>query len=323
MANLPLVMACDSPSFGPLIDGTVQMDGIELSFVHTPGRAGDRHRRMAEEQAFDVCEYSSGNYLCGVPFGLPFTAVPIFPLRLFRQRDVWVSRASGIESPRELAGKRIGMQMWSNSALLWQRALLQHEYGVDLRSPIWVSKGKDDPRFQIPDWVRLERCPADRSLEDLLAKGEIDAMLIPHDPWWEPDHLPHVRRLIEDFVPVEQDYYRRTRLFPPMHTVVIKNAVLAEHSWVAESVFEGLRASLDTYAERLRAANAVGEVWPGVSWAEQEQVLGPQPWPSGLDANRHTVDTWLGYAYEQGVIARALAPEELFQFQDRVLAGVA
>jgi 4,5-dihydroxyphthalate decarboxylase len=320
MADLPIVLACDSPAFEPLWDGTVRLDGLDVTIVRGQ-QPGHRHRQMRERLAYDVCEYSSGNYLCACPLGLPFTAVPIFPLRLFRQRDIWVSRASGIEAPEQLQGRRIGIQMWSNSALVWQRALLQHDYGLDLASPRWVSNGADDPRFQLPTWVRLERCPPGRSLEQLLAAGEIDAMLLPHDPEFEPGDAAHVRRLFEDYVPVEQDYFARTGLFPPMHTVVVKNTLLAEHPWVAERVSEGLRRVLDAYVERHRQAGAESVVWPGLTWAEQQARLGPQPWPSGLAANRATLEAAIGYAHEQGVIAERFAPEALFTYDGRVLAG--
>ncbi|HLH25263.1 MAG TPA: hypothetical protein VK066_22325 [Chloroflexota bacterium] len=319
MAGLPLVMACETPLFEPLWDGTVQVADVELSFVRHPTRAGDRHRRMRDDLAFDVCEYSSGNYLNGFPFGLPFTALPIFPLRSFRQRDIWVARAGGVAAPEQLNGKRIGIQMWSNSALVWQRALLQHDYGLDLRSVEWVSNGQDDPRYEVPAWVRLRPCPPGQTLEGLLAAGEIDAMLIPHEPAWAPGDLARVRRLIPDYVPVEQDYFRRTGLFPPMHTVVVKNSVLAAHPWLAASLYDGLRRALDVYVARQRAVQAPSVVWPGLSWAEQEAVLGPQPWPAGLAANRPTLDAWLDYAHEQGVIAERLAPETLFQLDGRAL----
>ncbi|HZS00203.1 MAG TPA: hypothetical protein VFE37_15925 [Chloroflexota bacterium] len=321
MAGLPLVMACDAPLFEPLWDGTVRLADVELSFVRNPARAGERHRRMRDDLAYDVCEYSSGNYLNGFPFGLPFTALPIFPHRSFRQRDIWVARDGGITSPEQLNGKRIGIQMWSNSALVWQRALLQHDYGVDLRSVEWVSNGRDDPRYEVPTWVRLQPCRPGRSLESLLAAGEIDALLIPHEPEWGPGEAARVQRLIPDFVPVEQDYFRRTGLFPPMHTVVLKNSLLAEHPWVAASVYDGLRRAADLYVARQRERQAPSVVWPGLSWAEQEAVLGPQPWPAGLAANRATLDAWIGYAFEQGVIAAPLPPEALFQLDGRPLVA--
>lgn len=321
MARLPLVLAWDTPCFELLADGTVQLDGIDLRLVRLPPH--ERHERMRQRLEFDICEYSSGNYLNGCPLGLPFTAVPIFPMRVFRQRDIWVGRAAGIDAPAQLAGKRIGIQMWSNSALVWQRALLQHEYGVDLASIEWVSNAADDPRYQPPAWVRLTRCPPGRTLEQLVAAGETDALLLPHAPRFTPDQAARVRRLIEDYVPVEEAYYRRTGLFPIMHTVVIKNSVLAEHPWVAESVYEGLRRLLDAWVARQRAANAPSAVWPGLSWAEQEARLGPQPWASGLAANRATLEAAIAYAHEQGVIAARFPPERLFQFEGRLLAGAA
>lgn len=232
-----------------------------------------------------------------------------------------MANGAGITAPEQLAGKRIGIQMWSNSALVWQRALLEHDYGVDLRGATWVTNGRDDPRYEVPAWVKLEQCPPGRSLEGLLAAGEIDAMLIPHDPEWGPGEAARTRRLIADYAPVERDYFGRTGLFPPMHTVVVKNSLLAEQPWVAEAVYDGLRRALDVYVERQRAANAESVVWPGLRWVEQEAVLGPQPWPTGLEANRPTLEAWIGYAYEQGVIAAPLKPETLFEHDGRPLVA--
>jgi 4,5-dihydroxyphthalate decarboxylase len=192
---------------------------------------------------------------------------------------------------------------------------------VDLRSVEWVSNGRDDPRYRVPEWVRLRTCPADQTLERLLAAGEIDAMLIPHEPQWGPGDEARVRRLIPEYTPVEQDYFRRTGLFPPMHTVVLRNSLLTEHPWVAESVYDGLRRALDVYVARQRAAGAASIVWPELGWAEQEAVLGSQPWPAGVAANRATLDAWIGYAHEQGVIAASLAPEALFALEGRPLVA--
>ncbi len=319
MPDLPLVLACDTPSFDLLADGSVKLEGIDLRIVKLLPH--ERHERMRKNLEFDVCEYSSGNYLNACAMGLPFTALPVFPLRLFRQRDIWVSRASGIERPEQLAGKRVGVQMWSNSALVWQRALLQHDYGVDLASIKWVSAGADDPRFQRPAWVRMTPCPPGRTLEQLVAAGETEAMLLPHDPHFTADEWTRVRRLIEDYAPVEQDYYRRTGLFPIMHTVVLKNSLLAEHPWVAESVYQGLQRMLDVYVERKRASGAESVLWPGLSWAEQEARLGTQPWASGLEPNRKTLEAAIGYAHEQGVIAERLMPRALFERDGHPLPG--
>jgi 4,5-dihydroxyphthalate decarboxylase len=313
-------MCCASPTFEPLRDGTVTLDGIDLTIVHE--EAEERHRLMFEEVAFDVCEYSSINYLRSFPLGLPFTAVPVFPLRRFRHRDIWVTRDGGVEAPAQLNGRRVGIQMWSNSALLWQRAALQRDHGVDLASIEWVTVELDDPRYQAPAWARISRCPADRSLDELLLAGEIAAMMIPHQPRMTAEQKARVRPLFADFVAVEQDYWQRTGLFPIMHNVVVKNSLLAEHPWVAESVYGGLRRMMDTYVERQRAANAESAVWPGLTWAEQEARMGPQPWPCGVEPNRAALTAAVDYAVEQGIIAQSLAPESLFQHAGRPLAGV-
>ena len=320
MARLPLTISCASPTFGPLMDGTIQLDDIDLTIVEL--QAEERHRRMFENVEFDVCEYSSVNYLRSFAFGLPFTAVPVFPLRRFRHRDVWVLRDAGIDNPAQLNGQRLAIQMWANSALLWQRAALQHDHGVDLASIEWVTAELDDPRYQPPPWARITQCPHGRTLDDLLLAGEVAAMLIPHQPRVTPEQRPRLRRLFEDYEAVEQDYYQRTGLFPIMHNVVIRNSVLAEHPWVADNVYTGLQRMLDTYVERNRAANAESPHWPGLTWADQEARLGPQPYPSGLEPNRATLDAAIAYALEQGVIRQAVEPDKLFQYEGRPLAGV-
>jgi 4,5-dihydroxyphthalate decarboxylase len=319
MAELPLVLSCGTPTFEPLWDGTVQLAGIAPSIVQLA--AEERHRRMFEDLEFDVCEFSSVNYLRSFPFGLPFTAIPVFPLRRFRHRDIWILNDAGIETPAQLNGRRVGIQMWSNSALLWQRAALQRDHGLDLASVEWVAVEPDDERYRAPAWARLTRCPADRTLEDLLLDGEIAAMMIPHQPRFTAAQAPRVRRLFPDYVAIEQDYYQRTGLLPIMHNVVIKDSVLAEHPWVAASVYQGLQRMLDVYVERLRAANAESVHWPGLTWAEQEARLGRQPWPSGLAANRETLQTAIDYSLEQGIITEPIAPDALFQYEGRVLAG--
>jgi 4,5-dihydroxyphthalate decarboxylase len=156
----------------------------------------------------------------------------------------------------------------------------------------------------------------------MLTRAEVEAILLPTPARWAPGDEAHVRRLFPDYVPVEQDYYRRLGILPTMHTVVVKNRVLAEHPWVAESVYQGLTRMLDVYVERRRAAHAPSAIWPALTWAEQEAVLGPQPWATGLAANRATLQAAVTYAVEQELIARPLEPEALFQFEGRALAGV-
>ena len=320
MARLSLVMACDAPTFGPLYDGAIQIGDVDLHVERL--QAEERHHRMLHGLEFDVCEYSSVNYLSDFPTGLPFTAIPVFPHRVFRHRDIWVSRVTGVEEPGHLNGRRVGIQSWANSAALWQRGACQHDYGLDLASVEWVANLPEGPGFQAPAWLRLSRRSGGRTLDQMLAAGELDAMMVPWPGRFTPQEAERVRRLFPDYVAVEQQYFQRTGVFPIMHVVVIKNSVLGEHPWVAERVFEGLRRAIDAYVEIQRAANASSPIWRGLDWAEQECRLGANPWPCGLDANRATLDTAITYALEQGVLTQPVSPEALFQFEGRALAGV-
>jgi 4,5-dihydroxyphthalate decarboxylase len=298
----------------------VQVPDVDLGIEQV--QPEQRHHKMLHDLAYDVCEYSSINYLSDWHAGLPFTAIPVFPYRTFRHRDIWVSEAAGVQEPSQLNDQRIGIQNWDNSAAVWQRGPLQQDHGLDLASVEWVcSILPETANYQPPAWLRMTQAPAGRSLEELLVAGEIAAMMVPWPAKFPAESAGQVRRLFPNFPAVEQEYYARHHAFPIMHTVVIKNALLAEHPWVAERVYTGVQQALDTYVAEQRAANAPSAVWRELSWAEQEQRLGRQPWPGGVSANRPTLETAVSYALEQGIIQRRVAPEELFQLQGRPLVA--
>jgi 4,5-dihydroxyphthalate decarboxylase len=320
MARISLTMACDAPALAPLVDGSVTIPDLDLHIEEV--QPEKRHHRMLHDLAFDVCEYSSINYLSDWHSGLPFTAIPVFPYRTFRHRDIWVSRASGVTTPDQLNGKRIGLQSWANSAALWQRGALQHDFSLDLGSVEWVANLPEGPGFQRPDWLRIARRPEDRTFEELLAAGDLDAMMVPWPERFTPEQAERVQRLFPNYVEVEQQYFERSGAFPIMHIVVVKNAVLSEHPQVAEQLYDGLHRAIDTYVERNRAANAPSVVWRGLTWAEQERRMGRQPWPSGLEPNRPTLEAVVAYAREQGLLTQPIEIADLFRFQGRALAGV-
>jgi 4,5-dihydroxyphthalate decarboxylase len=320
MARLSLTMACDAPTLAPLLDGSVVVPDVDLRIEEV--QPEQRHHRMLHDLAFDVCEYSSINYLSDWHSGLPFTAIPVFPYRTFRHRDVWVSRASGITAPSQLAGKRVGLQSWANSAALWQRGALQHDFALDLGSVEWVANLPEGPGFRRPEWLRLARRPEGHTLDDLVADGGLDAMMVPWPARFTAEQAERVQRLFPDYVAVEQEYFERSGAFPIMHVVVVKNTVLAEPPWVAERLFDSLRRAIDTYVERQRAANAPSPIWGGLTWEDQERRVGPQPWPSGLEPNRAALQTMAAYALEQGVLAQPVGVDDLFRFEGRPHAGL-
>ena len=264
---------------------------------------------MAESQAFDLCEFSLVDYLNGFERGLPFTAIPTFPHRIFRHRDIWVSAAAGITEPKELSGKRVGIQSWTNSASVWQRGLLAQDYGVDLSSIEWVAESAAHGA----SWARITTKPRERSLDQMLASGEIQGLMLPRPPELPPDQMARIARLFPNYSAVEQEYRARTGIFPIMHVMVIKNDIIANQPGIAKIVSHGIQAALDTFMERKRLASAHSIIWPELNWQEQEKFLGPYPWPAGVEANHNELDVLIGYAVSQGILSRRISPEELFQ----------
>jgi 4,5-dihydroxyphthalate decarboxylase len=317
MASLSLTMSADSPFLALLYDGTVQLKDVDLQIQQIAPQ--ERHDRMAHNLEFDICEYSSINYSSGFDGGLPFTAIPNFPSRTFRHRDIWVSEAAGIDEPGQLNGRRVGIQSWANSAALWQRGALQHDFGVDLSTIDWVANIPEEQKYELPDWLHLRRRPPDTSLEAMLLAGELDCIMVPWPSRFPPEAQGKVRRLFRDYVAAEQEYFARHGAFPIMHIVVIKNDVLAEHPWVAQSAYDGIKRAMDTYVLQQRAKHPPSPVWPQLSWAEQEDRLGLNPWESGVVENHAVLQTALLYAYEQGIVARPMAPQELFRREGQPL----
>jgi len=301
-----LIMACDAPELALFKAGPARFGDLEVEIQRVQPR--ERHKRMAESLAFDICEFSLVDYLNGVERGLPFTAIAIFPHRIFRHRDIWVSSVSGIKEPKDLSGKRVGIQSWTNSASVWQRGLLAQDYGVDLTSIEWVAESAAHGA----EWARIATKPRERSLDQMLASGDIDALMLPRPSELPLEEMARIRRLFPDYSTAEQEYRARTGIFPIMHVMVIKNELLHSNPGIAKIVSHGVQAALDTFMDRKRLASAHSIIWPELNWQELEKFLGPYPWPAGVEANRKELDVLIGYGVEQGILSRRIAPEELF-----------
>jgi 4,5-dihydroxyphthalate decarboxylase len=310
MTSQRLVMACDAPELGLFKPGTISFGDLEIEIRRVHPR--ERHKQMAQSLAFDICEFSLVDYLHGFERGLPFTAIATFPHRIFRHRDIWVSSTAGIKEPKNLAGKRVGIQSWTNSAGVWQRGLLAQDYGVDLRSIEWVSETPASGARSGPQWARICQAPGGQTLDQLLASGEIDAMMIPRPPELVAAQMARIGRLFPDYVAVEQNYRARTGVFPIMHVMVLKNELMARRPGIAKMVSHGVQAAIDTLMERKRLTESPSLVWPGQTWSEQEKFLGPYAWPAGVEANQKELDVLIAYGVEQGILSRRILPEELF-----------
>lgn len=306
--------------FLPLFTKQVEPDGIDLDFtvIDDPREIFDR---MAGGLEFDVCEMSGTEYISHVASGnSPFVALPVFASRMFRHGFIVINRKSGIENPKDLEGRRLGVQLYTMSAAMWIRGMLQHDHGVDLSGVTWVQGSIDSagthgtptvlPLLKQPDVVNNE---SDRSLSQLLEDGEIDGILSAQLPTGFGQN-PDLVRLFPDFRAVEADYYTRTKIFPIMHFVVIRKDVYDADPSIAATLYDAFCRSKDAALERMRYVGALRYMLPFLpdDLDEIDRVFGGDPWPYGIEPNRPTLEAEIQYLVEQDYIAEAMAVEDLF-----------
>ena len=226
---------------------------------------------------------------------------------MFRHSYVFVNRGSGIERPEDLAGRRVGSMMWQLTSSLWLRGILEDDYGVDQASIRWVAGGQDRPGvverapLSLPPDISIETIPADETLSDHLATGEVDALLAPHIPDCFVEGNPDVVRLFTDFREVESDYYRRTGFFPIMHLVVMQRSIYEANPWAAAALHEAFCESKRLAHNRLKFSGAGSAMLPWL-FAEVEQateLFGDEYWPYGVESNRAEIATMIRYARRQ------------------------
>ena len=251
MAKLHLTLACgDYDRTKTLQDGSLDPVGIALNYL--PMEAEEIFWRMGHHQEFDASEMSLSNYITMTSRGeSPFTAIPIFPSRYFRHSCVFINTARGLDKPEDLGGKRIGVAEYAMTAAVWIRGFLSDDHGVAAKDVAWFTGGQEVPgrkeriELRLPPEIKVQPIPDDRTLNDMLDKGGLDALVTARIPSCFAAGAPHIRRLFPDFKSVEIDYYRRTQLFPIMHTVVIRNDVYEADPWVARSLYNAFCQSKD------------------------------------------------------------------------------
>ncbi len=314
MANLRLSLAC-----GPydrtqaLIDETTRPEGIDLNYV--PLQPAEIFWRQLQYNEFDACEMSLSNYvmLLSRP-DPPYIAIPVFPSRVFRHGYFFINTDKGIERPQDLAGKRGGVPEYSMTAAVYMRGLLQHEYGVAPHEIDWLQGREDRIEIHLPDNVQVTQAPKGTELGDLLERGEIDFLMTANNPLSFRRGSPKVRRLFPDYVDLEKDYFKRTGIYPIMHTVVIRREIYARDPWVALSLYKAFCAAKDRCYAMLKEAGSpkVSVAWMQPIIEEEQAIFGPDWYPYGLDSNRPTIEALLQYAFEHGLTERRLEAGELF-----------
>jgi 4,5-dihydroxyphthalate decarboxylase len=318
--NLPLSLACwNYDRTRALFDGRVRADGIDLTCLDLP--VEETFFRMLRHHEFDVSEMSLSSYVVSLASRDPqFVAIPVFPSRFFRHSCIYVHAAAGITRPEDLAGRVVGTPEYQMTAPVWIRGVLADEYGVPVDSVTHVTGGLEEPgrpeklALDHPSSIRIRRIGPTQTLSAMLATGEIDALYTARAPSSYRAGDGRVRRLFEDFVHVEREYYRRTRTFPIMHTIVIRRAVYERHRWIAQSLVKAFDAAKALAYEDLAhtAALKVMLPWLPAHLEDARREMGEDFWPYGLAANAGVLATFLRYSHEQGLSPRRLAPDELF-----------
>ncbi len=320
MSNIKLTLACgDYDRTRALWDGRVTPEGVDLTYIRlTPA---DIFFRMLQYNEFDISEMSLSNYLTELSGGSPrFIAIPVFPSRFFRHSCVFVNRKAGIKTPQDLKGKKVGTLEYSLTAGLFIRGFLQHDYGVAPSDMEWYVGGLEEPgredriEIKVPEDVHLQRIPREKTLNKMLVDGEIDALVSSRVPssFWAKH--PDVVRLWPDYREVEADYYARTKIFPIMHTVVIKKEIYEAYPWVAQSIYKAFSRAKQLCQEVINFTAALTYMlpWTVAEYESTVTLMGDDFWPYGVEANQATLEAATQYSYEQGLSGRKFSIEELF-----------
>ncbi len=308
----------DSDQVRDLITGRVQVDGVALTCLLY--EVEEIFYRFTKFREWEISEMSLGKFVALKSRGdASIVGLPVFPSRSFRHSGIFVRADGPVDDPRALAGGRIGIPEWTVTATVYQRGLLHHEYGVSPSEVSWVQAGINSPgRIEtlptsLPDGVSIQPRD-DTTLNELLLAGEIDAMLVPHPPAAFEDRSGRIVQLFSDPRRVEAEYYGRSGVFPIMHLVVLREDVMKAYPWVAMNLVKAFGRAKDRSLARLRDATAphFPLPWGAERAREDEAVFGRDLWPYGIEANRRTLETFLAYAGEQGMLDGPLDVDGLF-----------
>jgi 4,5-dihydroxyphthalate decarboxylase len=320
MSKLRLSLACSSyDRTRALIDGRVQVEGVELTFLDMP--IEEIFFRMLRYQEFDVAEISLSSYTLSLfrepP---PFVAIPVFPSRFFRHSCIFVNAQSGIRTPRDLVGKRVASPEYQMTAPVWIRGILSDQYQVPVTSMMHFTGGEEQPgrsekiALELPPSIRVEPIAPNQTLSRMLETGEIDALFTARTPSSFHRTGGRVRRLFEDYQAVEQEYYQATKIFPIMHTVAIRREVYERYRWLAQALYKAFALALRDAYDDLFDTAALKVMLPWLTRHAEltRDLMGGDFWAYGVEANRPTLETFLRYSFEQGLSKRQLTAEELF-----------
>jgi 4,5-dihydroxyphthalate decarboxylase len=296
----------------PLVAGSVQVDGLDYAF--TILSAVELGRRVYQGKEFDAGELWAASYICDVARQRSeYVGLPVFPSRVFRHGFIYVREDSGIQVPADLAGKRVGVVEYVQTAAVWIRAFLEHDYGVSPSDIEWVlTRQQTHAPIAPPAHLSVTMAADERSVEQMLHAGEIDAAIGALNP--RSMLAGPVRRLFGEPRTVETEYYRRTGLFPIMHILGVRRDLYEREPEIARALFRLFCEAKKYGDERLRRTSslAVSLPWLEDHLQETRAIFDRDPFAYGFAANRDAVDALTRYVLEQGLAPRKVEPEELF-----------
>lgn len=318
MANLKLSMALSHyDRHIPFFDGSVQPKGVDLTVLEVgqsnPLKHGqDRHERMLQKGEFDICELSLSSYLMAKSRGLPFTAIPVFPRRLFSLSQMWVNVDAGINAPQDLPEQRVGLSTFQTTLSVLAKGDLQSEYNVPWREIAWTVSKEEAVPFTPKEGVSIQLAPPGKTMGAMLEQGEIAALMVPHPPAQALRGSPKIRRLFADPRREEVKYFQKNGYYPIMHVVAFKDGVLAKNPWLAQTIMAAFDKAKEACLEYYDDPNWSRFVWGRHLFEEERKTFGEDPWPHGVKKNRANLERFIGYSLDQGLMEKKLTVENLF-----------
>ena len=302
----------------PLMDGAVQIDGVDPIFMNLPPE--EIFFRAFRSQDFDICELSMSSFTVKTADrNCPYIGVPAFVSRAFRHNSIYV-RKDRIKSPADLKGKRVGLPEFQLTACVWARIILEDEHGVKPSDLIWVRGGIEHAgrpekiSVKLAPGMHMEDAPAGSTISELLERGEIDAFIAPRPPSLAGRRNPHIGWLFADPIAAGRDYFKRTGIFPIMHVTGIRRALVEKHPWLPAAVLKAFEQSKAKCLAALEDTSATKVTLPFVE--EQlraaRELMGEDFWSYGLARNRNVLERFLRHHHAEGLSSRLVAPEELF-----------
>jgi len=302
----------------PFFDGTVNLPpGLELEVLQVGQSSSlrdgkSRHERMLRKREFDAAETSLASYVVAKSKGMPFTAIPVFPRRLFSQGQIYINVDCGIRTPADLVGRRIGLQSFQTTLAVLAKGDLAADYGVPLTSIKWRLQNADVLETASDRGFDIENLPEGTDLGTALAKGEIDALFFSRTPRAQSGQQARIRRLFEDPRAAEEEYVRSHGYWPIMHILALKEEAVAADAGLPVKLMEAFASARSIAADYLNDPNWSQIVWAKYVLEQERQAFEHSLWTSGVAANHANLERFIGYAFDQGLIDRRIAVKELF-----------